>query len=178
VAKLLLEGDDEIDIRRTILDDNLFQTNSPATTRKYLNMIFPRLHNLTEQQLRFVAHGDQELVQMTLLYAVLKTSRLIIDFLHDVIAEKLQRFDRELTKLDWMVFLEERSQIESGIGEWSETSKKKIGQVVFRILHEAGYLTETRSPEIICPLIPFELEDCLQDSEDEKYLKLMELRAH
>src|SRR5690606_34517298 len=46
----------------------------------------------------------------------------------------------------WSDFLDERSHRDASIASWKESSKKKMGQVAFRMLAEAGYLKSTRNP--------------------------------
>jgi hypothetical protein len=85
--------------------------------------------------------------------------------------------DRGISRQEWLIFLDEKCTVDDAISEWSEKSKAKVGQVVFRILFDAGYLTDTKDPEIVCPLIPHELEESLLENDEGKYLSLMELRA-
>jgi hypothetical protein len=57
----------------------------------------------------------------------------------------------------WSDFLDERSQRDPDICEWKESSKKKMGQVVFRMLAEAGYLKSTRKLELQRVIVRAEL---------------------
>ena len=54
-------------------------------------------------------------------------------------------------------------------------SRKKMGQVVFRILAEAGYLTSTRSLKLQPVIIRAELKQLLIDKYQHRLLACMEL---
>lgn len=154
VAKLLVEKHGRDAILEQVLDRNLFQNNSKGTTQKYCQLALIRLGNLPDEQLHFVATGSRELTRMTLLVAILKTYTIIVDFMENVVAEKVRCFETHLEKNDWMRFLEDRAKTDPSVKEWSETSRRKMGQVVIRMLAEAGFLDNTRRMSILFPPIP------------------------
>lgn len=175
VARLLLGDLDRDAVRDRVLRENLFQNSSPETTRKYCRLILPRLEQLSSDMLRFVAEGNEELVRLTLLVAVVRTVDLVADFIEDVLITKVRGFEPELSRVDWSRFLEERATVDPAVSDWSESSRKKMGQVVFRMLAEAGYLGSTRTMRIVYPAIPFELVDALEASGDQRALKILRL---
>jgi hypothetical protein len=175
VARLLLENPDRDAARDRLLAENLFQNNSPRTTKTYYRLILPRLGNLTPEMLRLVAEGTEELARLTLFAAILRTFDLVADFVEDVLVTKVQSFEPTLLRTDWSRFLEERTTVDPAIHDWSESSRKKMAQVVFLMLSQAGYLEDTRSLKILFPAVPSELESALEAARDERTPRLLRL---
>ena len=69
-----------------------------------------------------------------------------------------------LAQYQWSDFLEDRAYRDPAIGDWTESSKKKMGQVVFRILAEAGLLQSTRNLRLQHMLVRPEVKVLLEDS--------------
>lgn len=164
VAKLLVEKQERDSILEQVLDRNLFQSSSKGTTQKYCQLALIRLGTLTDEQLHFVATGSREITRMTLLVAILKAYPIIVDFMENVVVEKVRCFETHLDKNDWMRFLEDRARVDPSVNEWSENSQRKMGQVVIRMLAEAGFLDNTRQMSILFPAIPVNLEQSLREA--------------
>jgi hypothetical protein len=175
VARFLTEKRDRDEILSHVLSKNLFQNSSKATTQKYCHLALIRLDNLTDAQLRFVASGTEDLARLTLLVGVLKTYPIIADFMADVVAERVRCFETHLDKNDWLRFLEDRAKGDPAVKEWSEKSQRKMGQVVIRMLAEAGFLDNTRKMTILFPAIPPDLDQSLSGSGGSRLLACMRL---
>jgi ribosomal protein S8 len=73
-----------------------------------------------------------------------------------------------------MDFLEECANRDSSILDWTESTRKKMGQVVFRMLAEMGYLKSTRSLKLQHVLIRPELRVMLEDNYKPRIKECME----
>lgn len=175
VARLLAEKRGRDEVLEQILGKNLLQNSSKATTQKYCQLALIRLGNLSDDQLRFVTSGAEDLCRLTLLVAVLKTYPIIADFMVGVVTEKVRCYETHLEKNDWKRFLEDRAKGDPLVNEWSEKSRDKMGQVVVRMLAEAGFLDNTRKMTILFPPIPVELERSLEGSGGNRLLACMRL---
>jgi len=175
VARLLASGEEPDTIKSEVMNRNLFQNNSPTTTRKYCQLIILRLEQLNPPQLRIVAEGTDESAALMLMAAVLKNYPIVRNFVTDVLFDKVRCYEPSLDKKDWTRFLEQRETIYSEIKKWTESSRKKIGQVIFRMLSEAGLLSDTRRMLIQFPSIPFDVADSLLQSSDGRILECLKL---
>lgn len=175
IARLLAIGETPADTKTRVMDSNLFQNNSPSTTRKYSSLILSRLQCLTPAQLRIVAEGADESATLMLFAAVLKTYPIVRDFVSEVLFDKVRGFEPNLAKKDWTRFLEQRETIDAEVKNWTESSRKKIGQVIIRMLSEAGLLSDTRQMTIQFPRIPFDVADSLLQSSDGRILECLKL---
>lgn len=71
------------------------------------NLIIARLRTVDETLWRMIAAGDGEIVRQALLVAAIKHNRLLGDFMRGVLLSKFDKFEREVTRLDWETFFEE-----------------------------------------------------------------------
>jgi hypothetical protein len=76
---------------------------------------------------------------------------------------------------DWDKFIEECSLIEPQVGCWSETTQKKLRQVILRILAEAKIIDTTRSLKILPFFLQPEVERLLMKNNEDYVLKCLEL---
>ena len=65
--------------------------------------------------------------------ASVKHSRLLGDFMRDVVAGHVRRFEESLVPSDWDAFLADCIQRDPAVAGWSDTTKAKLLQVVLRI---------------------------------------------
>lgn len=75
----------------------------------------------------------------------------------------------------WADFLEDRSHRDPAICGWKESTKKKMGQVAYRILAEVGYLTSTRKRELQHVLVRPELKAMLENHDKQRIKQCMEV---
>ena len=175
VAGLLLNGLNEKEIKDKIIEDNLFQVSSEATTKKYLSLIFLRYKHLPTDMLNFINSGDELLCRMTLFYCVLKTNTLIYEFFNEVIIDKVMLNDCQVKTLDWELFIENKILTESEIAGWSKITQVNIRQVAIRIMKEAGFLENVKNPQILFPLLPYELEEELIKKSEHNIISILKL---
>jgi hypothetical protein len=81
--------------------------------------------------------GSRQEQNQILWLAVCKHYRIIYEFAIEVIREKFLRLDVILSYLDYDVFFNSKAEWRQGLDQLTGTTKKKLRQVLFRILHEA-----------------------------------------
>lgn len=164
IAELLLARADEKQWRQVIFNDNRLQKRSPATAKRQARALRKRLELLDESFWRALRDGDEELATQVAFVAVLERNLLLVEFLETVVRDAFILKVEKLAPYQWMDFLEDRVHRDPAIGTWTESSKKKMGQVVFRILAEVGLLQSTRSPRLQRILVRPEVNMLLEDS--------------
>ena len=175
VARFMLTQPDRATWFDTLRTENILQKKSPATARRQARLIRNRLETLDEQAWQLVAEGEQELALQILLAASVKHSRLLGDFMRDVVAGHVRRFEESLVPSDWEAFLADCIQRDAAVAGWSDTTKAKLLQVVLRILAEARYLESTRSLHLTPPLLHPEAQRYLKSRSEAAVLAAMEL---
>lgn len=173
IAKLLLMHPTDEQWDEALKGENLLQ-KKPATARRQARLIRNRLGRLDEEGLRLVAEGEGELCGQMLFAAATRHSRLLSDFMRDVYAADLQRLERTLSHRQWEGFLSECAHRDGAVAAWAATTRKKLLQVIVRILAEAKFLDSTRRMGLTPPHLHPELRTYLKKLGDAKTLARME----
>ena len=164
IADLLLSKADDAEWKRVIQTDNRLQKRSPATAKRQASALRKRLERLDEPFWRTLRDGDDELASQIAFVAVLERNLLLVEFVETVLRDAFILKTEKLAQYQWMDFLEDRAHRDPAIGTWTESSKKKMGQVAFRILAEVGLLQSTRSLRLQNVLVRPEVNVLLEDS--------------
>lgn len=92
-----------------------------------------------------------------------------------VIRQHLRLFEAVLAKTDWNKYLEECAKRDPKVDTWAVSTRKKLGQVIIRILAEAGYLTDTRSLRFQPVTLNPQVRACLEENGEHYVLRCMNL---
>lgn len=176
IARFMLTHPDNATWFETLKTENILQKKSPLTARRQARLIRNRLETLDEAAWQMVAEGEQELALQILLAASIKHSRLLGDFMREVVASHLRRFEERLITSDWDAFLADCIQRDPAVAAWSDTTKAKLLEVILRILAEVRYLESTRSLRLTPPLLHPEVQRYLRSRSEAAVLAAMELK--
>jgi len=176
IARLMLEKIDDETWHQRLFLDNLLQKRSQPTIRRQSRLIRNRLETLYPQAWKIITEGSSEAVTQMLLAGAIKHSRLLGDFILKVVKEHIRLFQKQLTPRDWIKFLEECDPIDSQVSHWSESTKRKLGEVTFRILAEAKIIENTRNWKILPFFLNPEVHNLLRKKEETYLLKCLELQ--
>lgn len=177
VARLLMAGVTDVEWDSAIRTDNLLQKSSPATAIRQARLIRFRLLSVDPKLWLLVADGDKEVAMQSIFAAALKHSELLQDFVRYVVADHVRRLEMTLSPREWDQFLADCQVRDPAVGTWSESTRRKLLQVVLRILAEARYLESTRSLRLLEPHIHPDVANALKAVGEQRLLKLMELQA-
>ena len=167
VAKLIGDGLSRKEILEAIQVNNLFQFPTEKMVANITRTCFQRIDALDSPALVVcLAEAPIEDAKQVNLYAMMKYNRLVRDFMTTVVGEKYRTQDLEVTARDVNVFLQRLREQNDLVASWSETTIRKIRQVLVRILVECGYLDSYRSEKLNDIGIVPELEAAIKESGD------------
>ena len=175
IAKLLLEQVDEAGWHKALVINNVLQKKTPSTALRMASLIRNRLEMMDSAHWQLVLDDDREVVIQSLLVGAIKHSRLLEDFLCDVVREHYRTFNHQISSGDWRNFLIECEHLSEIVAGWSGSTKKKLGQVVFRILAESGYLNSDHKMQLSAIQIHPKVRDYLQTHDMKNILHCMEI---
>lgn len=175
VARLLLSASDKADWIESVVTENVLQKRSPVSAKRQARLIRNRLKLMEPEALEFIIHGSSDVASQFLLAAAIKQSRLLGDFMDQVVREHQRTFQDKISNHDWDKFFQTCTQIDSSLENWSDSTVKKIRQVVIRILSEAKYIDSTRSRKLLPVTIIPEVKRYLVNHEEEYVLRCMEV---
>ena len=170
-ARLMREGlkDDEVIDR--IVEDNLFQYPTEKSIRQMARTCVSRLSGLGDEGLvEAVASQPSETAKQVCMYAMMKQYRLVWDFMITVIGEKYRMQDFSFSQMDINVFFMQLQEQDDYVAGWSETTLKKIRQVLIRVLAENEYLDNIKSDHISPVWLNPLLENAIRSNNDDRAL--------
>lgn len=175
IAGLLLESADNEVWYQALYIDNVLQKKVPATTRRMVRLIRNRLELMTPELWRMVVDGSSEIATQSLLAAAIKHSRLLGDFLNEVVKSHYKVFNKQLTAMDWKNYIALCAKRDAAVSTWSETTKAKLGQVIFRILAEVKYVDSTRSLKLTPVSLAPEVQKYLVQHKESYLIRCMDI---
>lgn len=150
IAGLMLTGvhEDPTQWNQSIRQENVLQKRSWRSADRMAGLIRNRLLLLDVDGWRHISHGSPEIRSQMVFGAALLHSRLIRDFLTEIVWPKHRRFEKNLEIRDWTVFFAECTHRDPTLGDLSPTTTKKLREVAFRILIESSILASNRARKI------------------------------
>jgi hypothetical protein len=174
-SSLLISGLSRQDIKKKVIEENLFQSRSQGASERHCRLILDRLTLMNPEILPMISEGDYVLSTQALLACAIKHSRLLGDFMLNVIGAKIRIIDDRLSNRDWERFLETCEQVDPHVKEFTESTRKKLKQIIFRILVEAKYLESQKTPRLIPVRVEPELRSFLIKYEEKYVLNCLEV---
>lgn len=145
-AGLLAAGYTEEAAVQRIAEENLFQYPTERMLKNMAHVCMRRLRALDDADLvAAIASRTSEEARQLCLYAMIRQSRLVRDFMVTVIGRKYNMQDFHISRTDILDFLFQLQEQDDGAAAWSPSTVAKIRQVLARILVETGYLSDIKS---------------------------------
>lgn len=139
---LLLAGDEEA-IRNEKETGTQLRINARASRLRTIREVRSRFEETPKSVWeRYTETLDNNEQALLLLFAALKTYTLLHDFQMEVVAPRWHRYNRELSKADFLSFLYRKSEIHPEIDDWSQSTQEKLATVTIRMLVETGLLKD------------------------------------
>ncbi len=166
-AKLLNDGLTEAETINKIITDNLFQYPTERQIKNIARACIKRFKSLDDKVLvSAVATQSSEVAKQICLYSMMKYYRLIWDFMITVIGTKFKQQDLSFGKIDVNTFFMRLQEQDDGVSTWSESTVKKVKQVLVRILVENNYLDNAKSDHLNPIMIHTILENSIRNNND------------
>jgi hypothetical protein len=177
IADLLLRGASPEQWQEAIQQQNLLQKRSPASAKRIAQALRKRLERLDTPFWRAMRDGDDELATQVAFCAALERNLLLVEFIETVLKDAFVTRAEVLEPYHWGDFLEDRSYRDPAIETWTESSRKKMGQVIYRMLAEVGLLRSTRSMKLQHLLVRPEVRALLEDSYRQRIKACLEVSS-
>ena len=166
-AKLICEGLEDNEIIDRIVEDNLFQYPTEKSIRRMAKACIVRLKGICDIDLvEAVASQSSETAKQICLYAMMKQYRLVWDFMITVIGEKYRMQNFSFSQMDVNVFFMQLQEQDDYVAGWSESTMKKIRQILIRVLVENEYLDDIKADHINPVWLNPVLENAIRSNND------------
>ena len=128
-------------VREIIIQDNVLQTRTIASSQRISREICTRLMLLRDKELAVLINGSSQDQAYILWLAVCRRHRLIYEFAVEVLREKFLTLQHELNHEDFDAFFNAKASWDDTLEHISDSTRKKLRQVLFKIMREAGLLS-------------------------------------
>ena len=159
VALVYLHEQDWTATRARVKDDNLLQSRVASSNTRVLRALIPRLQCLTDAELEIVADGTSTERGHLMWVAACRFYTLIGEFAEEVLHERFLTLAGTVTYDEFDSFYRSKVMWHDELGQVTEQSYKKLRQVLFRMMVEAGLLTKQGHIEPV--LLSSQVADCL-----------------
>ena len=145
-AKLLTSGLSDEETVAQITADNLFQYPTEKSIARMAKACIKRLQAMEDADLiHAIATQPTEIAKQICLYALMKQSRLVWEFMLTVIGEKYRSKDSSFGRIDLNTYFIRLQEQDDTVASWSEGTITKLKQVLAKILVETEYLDDVRA---------------------------------
>lgn len=130
------------EVRSKVEDENLLQARTRSTAGRFFREISSRLQELTHDELRILLDGTHQEKNHIIWLAVCKRYRFLREFAVEVVREKYLNLKEDLSLEDFNRFYDEKAEWNEELERLSLATRKKVQSAVFKILRQAGIITE------------------------------------
>ena len=172
IAQYLLEGISPEELKRKNVKENLIKYKSSKSVVRVNSPIFRRLNIMDSEMLDEFVHADIETSKYILLYTIMKTDRLVRDFVIEVYKDKLLMRKDYIEKFDIDNWYEEKCILSNTLRERTESTAVKLKQVIMKILQDSGLVIKEKDRfKIVRPLLKEKYISMLDKNGDIEYAK-------
>lgn len=173
VVKLQQKGLSHQEIRKKVVEENLFQFENKGRINRTLPSVMRRAKVIDSTLGTLMLEGSVEMSKVINLYAIMKTDLLFYEFMDEVIREKLQSNNYLIEKKDINLFFTTKSEQSEKVASWSTINIEKLKRAYMQVLFESGFLKERRGNELNRLIIDEQIKDHLIRIGDSKYIRAM-----
>ena len=169
-AELLHKGLAEEDIIETVVRENLFQSPTEKTLKMRCRACLRRLAHLDQEMIAWIVARPMDAARQVCLYAFMKESRLVCEFMVTVIGEKYRTLDYSYSRSDITKYMNRIQEQSETVAKWSECTIKGNASAIGGLLKEVGYIDTPRSRKLNEIVIDYKLKDKLIEKGEEEIL--------
>ena len=148
-AKLMVSGISEDEIVKEIVGKNLFQYPTEKSITRMAKACIKRLRALENESLvSAIASQPTDVAKQICLYAMMKQSRLVWEFMLTVIGEKYRLRDMSFGRIDLNIFFMRLQEQSDTVASWSDSTITKLKQIIARVLVETEYLDNPKADHL------------------------------
>lgn len=132
-----------------------------STGKRMLSEFKKRISHLTPNQLEVLIKGDLISQKQLAFVSICKSYSFIKEFVVEVVREKALVYDYQITNGDYISFYRRKFDLHEEMDSLTELTEKKIKQVTFKILEQAGLINDIKNRIIQPQIIDYKLMKAL-----------------
>lgn len=170
--KLVNGGKSPDEIKRIVVDENLFGAPNAYRAKRYYGYISTRASRLDSQGVDLFLGSDLQTQKLINLLCVLRGDRLFFEFLYEVYREKHILGAEYLEPADGRIFFKNKGVQSEVVEGWKDTTRRKVQNCYFNFMTDCGLLTDLDGKKSITPpLLDIALEQYMKANGEENMVK-------
>lgn len=161
IAELYLQLEDWSLVKKQVQASNLLQARTQSSLHRVSREAISRLKMLRAEELSFLVDANRQEQGYLLWIAVCRRYDFLGDFAIEVLRENYLTLKRDLTYEDFDSFFNRKSDLHPEFDEVRPTTRKKLRQVLFKILREADLLSSDN--RLIAPILSQGMKDLISN---------------
>lgn len=137
-AQLICEGNTRDDVIKLSMKSNIYQIEKEKRRRDLPLRMFKRLGTIDIPLLHILADGRDDDAKLIAFLALIKSDRLLFEFMREVYTDKFQTGQMEISDKDFFYFIERKAQNSDTVAGWTSNNLIHIRNTYKNILCEAG----------------------------------------
>jgi hypothetical protein len=144
-----------------------------VTGKRMLAEFKKRVSKMSLCEIQLFVNSDLTIQKQLAFIAICKTYFFIRDFVIEVLREKLLIYDYQITEGDYITFYRRKLELHPEMEKLTPITEKKVRQVTFKILEQAGLIDSVKSKLIQPQIIDFKLMDAVIKGANKKWLQVL-----
>lgn len=172
--KLRKKGLSDEDIKKEIIDTNLFGAPNNYRSQRIYGYIKRRADTLDEKGVNLFFDSDLSTQKLINLICILRTSRIFFEFVNEVYKEKVILGAETIEPSDVSIFFKNKFVQSEEVAEWKAPTIKRISNSFLNMLTESNLLVDRDKHKYIkTPIIDILLEKYLESNGESDIIKAM-----
>jgi BrxA len=151
------------------LEEGIAALPKSASRRRTLREVANRVSTLNSEERAFlIESADRQERQSLLWLATCRAYRFVREFCIEVLRERYLSYQLNLPLESFDVFFDAKAEWDEGLARISHSTKLKLRQVLFRIMREAGILSENN--QILTAYLSQPLTEMINEGNPNEFL--------
>jgi hypothetical protein len=142
VAELYLDLKDWDLVKDKVLSENLLQSRTISSAKRFCQEIISRLSILDEDELEMLIESTAQEQGYILWMAICRRYTFVAEFATEVLRERYISLKTDLSKEDFESFMNRKAEWHPEVDKLTPSTKNRVRQIIFRTLREADLLTK------------------------------------
>ena len=174
MIRLVNAGLSRKELTDKIINENLFEYRSLKSIGKHIGAVYERANYLDEELAERILTEPNEVGRLINFYAILKYDLLFLEFVEDVVAEKIYTHQTEISRADISNFFSIKAEQSEIVLNFKEATLKRLRLAYFELLLGAGYLVKNNDTmELNIPTSAYQISAYLESVGEKRFAKAM-----
>jgi hypothetical protein len=174
--ELLKQGLSIEEIKQKVLEENIFNYKKTTSLKRTFSEIKRRMNTLDDQLLDIYTNSFTKTKKQIIFYLIAKNNLILLDFLNEILANKIKTGDYEIHQKDFNKYFNYKSEQYPEVEKWTEKTKQKLISVMKKTLFEVEIIKDKKYTKIQKVNLDFVFEEYLEKQNEKEFLYFFQSR--